>query len=653
MAISDLVGGRETTRPESEGLAHPAYRPDIDGLRAIAILSVVGFHVSPTRISGGFVGVDIFFVISGFLISSIIFRNFSTVGFSYKAFYSRRIKRIFPALLALFVTLFAVGGIVILPLEFRQLGKYVAAGAAFVSNFDLWKEAGYFDAASNTKPLLHLWSLAIEEQFYLLWPLLLGLVWKRRENFLIVTLIVATISFAINIYLASSDPIADFYSPLSRFWELMIGGILSYITLNKAEPGLPMPNVQSAIGLALIISSIWLLNEDVVFPGWWALLPTVGTFLVISAGPQAWLNRHLLGNRLAVAIGLISYPLYLWHWPLLSIATMNGANGRLARVLLVVVSIVLAWITYQFIEKPIRRSKSITTPLLLLAGIVLSGLIGLLLYEKNASNDPQYAAYIMKPTELADRNFIGAAFDGNKLDALTIKGSSNDVALFSGDSHMGQYYPAIKQLYEDKTHLPHYSAVLASHANCTPSPQTSLNTGDLGRHHYRCDDLFRTITRMARAQNVKVVVFAGNWRLTPKYDQSSLAAFGASIKDLVARGKRVVVILDNPQGDEFDPLVIMRRHHLNQLLVMPNFSLTGDRFIEIDVPRRESKLRMGELAAVVKANGGQIVDPYDFLCSPTACPIVLAGKPTHVDSDHLRAFYVIQKASFIRALLSP
>ena len=195
MTIADLGESISAPPPETERLTHPAYRPDIDGLRAIAILSVVGFHVSPTWIPGGFVGVDIFFVISGFLISGIIFRNFDTKSFSYGVFYGRRIKRIFPSLLVLLLSLFAVGWIFLFPLEFKQLGKNIAAGAGFVSNFNLWNEAGYFDQASSTKPLLHLWSLAIEEQFYLIWPLLLGMVWKRRKNFLTVTLIVAAMPF--------------------------------------------------------------------------------------------------------------------------------------------------------------------------------------------------------------------------------------------------------------------------------------------------------------------------------------------------------------------------------------------------------------------------------------------------------------------------
>jgi peptidoglycan/LPS O-acetylase OafA/YrhL len=284
----------------SNHLTHPKYRADIDGLRAIAVLSVVGFHAFPDWIFGGFIGVDVFFVISGFLISSIIFGNLEKNSFNYVEFYSRRIKRIFPALILVLVLSFTFGWYVLLPDEFQQLVKHIAAGSGFVSNFTLWDESGYFDNSADTKPLLHLWSLAIEEQFYILWPLLLRLVWKHKWNFLTLTVSIAVASFVLTIYLVNNNPIAAFYSPLSRFWELMIGGILAYLTLHKPQHLPQRPNLQSAIGLMSIAIGILLINKDRAFPGYWALIPCVGAFLLISAGPGAWLNRNILGNKLLV-----------------------------------------------------------------------------------------------------------------------------------------------------------------------------------------------------------------------------------------------------------------------------------------------------------------------------------------------------------------
>jgi peptidoglycan/LPS O-acetylase OafA/YrhL len=217
-------------------LSHPKYRADIDGLRAVAVLVVVFFHMFPKWLKGGFVGVDIFFVISGFLISSIILSNLENGTFSFRAFYARRIKRIFPALIIILMTSFALGWLcVLLAAEFKQLGEHMAAGAGFVSNLVLWKEAGYFDNAAEAKPLLHLWSLGVEEQFYIVWPLLLWLIHRLKLNFLYVTLAILIFSFAINVGIATHDTVSAFYSPLSRFWELFLGGSLAYVTLHKPK----------------------------------------------------------------------------------------------------------------------------------------------------------------------------------------------------------------------------------------------------------------------------------------------------------------------------------------------------------------------------------------------------------------------------------
>lgn len=205
-------------------LAHPKYRPDIDGLRAVAILAVVLFHAFPGKMPGGFIGVDIFFVISGFLISTIIFSSLERDRFSLVEFYVRRIRRIFPALIVVLLTSLVVGWFTLFPDEYKQLGTHTAAGAAFIQNFILWRESGYFDNAAESKPLLHLWSLAVEEQFYIFWPLLLAFVWKRQWSFLKITAAIGLASFAANIYLMHRSPTAAFFLPISRFWELMVGG---------------------------------------------------------------------------------------------------------------------------------------------------------------------------------------------------------------------------------------------------------------------------------------------------------------------------------------------------------------------------------------------------------------------------------------------
>lgn len=389
---------------------HSTYRPDIDGLRAIAVLSVVLFHAFPKDFKGGFIGVDVFFVLSGYLISRIIFEQLNQGTFNFLDFYARRIKRIFPALSIVLVATYIVGWFTLLADEYGQLGQHIAAGAAFISNFVLWGESGYFDNTAHTKPLLHLWSLGIEEQFYILWPLLLWLASKLRFSLFALTLILAALSFYLNVTGIKSDAVASFYSPQTRIWELLIGSGLAWCALYKKD-GLAdvarfvdkccrredtivdqarvrtrMANVLSCLGFILLLYSLIRFNRDLQFPGKWALIPVLGTALILAAGPFAWLNIKILSNKVLVWFGLISYPLYLWHWPLLSFAWIVEASppSLSLRLGLIVLSVVLAWLTYRLIERPIRFGKhgGLKASLLVVLMLVLS-LVGLgTSYEK-------------------------------------------------------------------------------------------------------------------------------------------------------------------------------------------------------------------------------------------------------------------------------
>ena len=364
---------------------HLAYRPDIDGLRTIAILAVVFFHAFPKAIPGGFIGVDIFFVISGYLISSIIFSNLENEIFSIRGFYVRRIKRIFPALILVLLTVLVVGWYYLFNEEFKQLCKHAAAGAGFIQNFTLLREGGYFDNDATTKPLLHLWSLAIEEQFYIFWPLLLAFVWRNKWSFLKITAVIGAISFLINIYLVQRSPAADFYLPLSRFWELMMGGVIAYQSLHLPETFQGGKNLRSVSGFFLIFLGLIFLSDGSNFPGYWALIPVVGAALVISAGQDAWLNKKFLANKVMVWMGLISYPLYLWHWPILSfLRILKGHVVAIDTVGAVLVSVFLSWLTFVFIERPFRSAQNINRKIqMLLIGMLAIAIFGMAGFHKN------------------------------------------------------------------------------------------------------------------------------------------------------------------------------------------------------------------------------------------------------------------------------
>jgi peptidoglycan/LPS O-acetylase OafA/YrhL len=354
------------------------YRPDIDGLRAVAVLSVVGFHAFPKAVQGGFAGVDVFFVISGFLISNQILHRLERGDFTLSDFYARRIRRIFPALILVLAACFGLGWFALFANEFEQLGKHIAAGASFLSNFLLWRESGYFDSNSRLKPLLHLWSLGVEEQFYLIWPITLILAVRLRLKVLAVVIVVLITSFAFNLYFVGQDASGAFYLPVTRFWELMAGGVLA------CAFSLPLERRRynesaSVIGLLLVIAAFFVLRDSKAYPGAWALLPTLGAFLVLSAGPRSWINRHILANRALVLIGLISYPLYLWHWSLLSFGDIvqSGSLSTRARLVIILLSFVLATLSYLLIERPIRfGSKAPAVAFVAAALLAIGGCAG-------------------------------------------------------------------------------------------------------------------------------------------------------------------------------------------------------------------------------------------------------------------------------------
>ena len=345
----------------------PPYRSDIDGLRGLAVLSVIGYHTLPARFGGGFVGVDVFFVISGFLITGILLGRLKNSRFSFAEFYKGRCRRIFPALAIVTAACLLYGWFGLLPDDYKQLGQHAAGAATFSSNFLLWNEAGYFNNAAETKPFLHLWSLGIEEQFYLAWPALLWLGWKSRVNLPAVCLLILAASFAVNIATVNHDAVAAFYSPLSRGWELMAGALLAFLAFRQPPifeafgsantKGLGrMRHAAAGLGATLIALAIMTTSRNSAFPGWLACLPVLGTCLIIAAGPAAWLNRRLFSHRLLVWVGLISYPLYLWHWPLLTFARLRQPEPLTIAAAFgcVVLSCVLAWLTYKYLERPIR-----------------------------------------------------------------------------------------------------------------------------------------------------------------------------------------------------------------------------------------------------------------------------------------------------------
>jgi peptidoglycan/LPS O-acetylase OafA/YrhL len=359
-----------------------AYRADIDGLRAIAVLAVVHFHAFPQLLPGGYVGVDVFFVISGFLITRILLDAHAQGWLSFTRFYADRARRLLPALVLVLAFVFVLGWGGLLPHEFAELGMQIAASAAFLQNVLLFSQSGYFDSASDSKPLLHLWSLGVEGQFYLLYPLLLSLAWRRRMSIGWVIAGLFCISFALNIVVSAEQPIAAFYLPHTRMWQLMAGCALAALRPSPpircdARPG-ARREACGLLGLAALGVAFLTYSPDFYYPGWPAVVPVAGAMLLIAAGPKACVNR-LLAARPLVAVGLVSYPLYLWHWPLLTYLRLLTSESPPPTWVFAALALaaLLAWATHVWVERPIRFGRlAPRAPIVLAATAAVAAGIG-------------------------------------------------------------------------------------------------------------------------------------------------------------------------------------------------------------------------------------------------------------------------------------
>ncbi|MDD1607369.1 MAG: acyltransferase [Methylococcaceae bacterium] len=655
-----------TSHHHSEHLTHPKYRADIDGLRAIAVLSVVGFHAFPNAVKGGFIGVDIFFVISGFLISTIIFENLERDSFSFVEFYSRRIKRIFPALLLVLIVSYAFGWFVLLADEYKQLGKHIAGGAGFISNFMFWKESGYFDNAADTKPLLHLWSLGIEEQFYIVWPLLLWFAWRQRLNLLTITITVFIISFALNINKVQSDTVAAFYSPQTRFWELLSGSVLAYFTLYKQNifskfkqkldvclsaqaieiNGNTLRSVQSLLGAALIAIGIIVITKDKHFPGWWAVLPTIGAVLIISAGLGAWLNRAILSNRVLVWFGLISFPLYLWHWPLLSFARIIESEkpSQGIRITAVFISMVLAWLTYRLIEKPIRfgthsKTKTITLLVLMIAvgyaGYNCYKLDGLV-FRKIAKKSVDFTYKIENLGYLKCQNEpllsdLGFCF-------ISPNGKSN--AALIGDSHAADKFYGIAHADKDR----HWMLI----GNHSCPPVYGINVESMVKD---CQPKFENIIGwLSTSSDIKIVglSFFGNIFLTTSYAAdhiqgkrgpqitkiSSKNSSGTSRTDIFFNGLNNTVDILEKSGKQVILMI-----DVPELPFFPRDCYRNP-YKKCQLTKSEAELRQREQRALIAKLKQHhpllmIFDPINLICPKDFCLFQNEDLIIYRDSHHL------------------
>jgi peptidoglycan/LPS O-acetylase OafA/YrhL len=628
------------------------YRPDIDGLRAIAVLSVVVYHAFPSLAPGGFVGVDIFFVISGYLISKHIFSDLSTDTFSIKAFYARRIKRIFPALSLVLVACGMLGYVILTPGEYKQLGKHIAGGAGFVSNIIYWKESGYFDTVAATKPLLHLWSLGVEEQFYIAWPLMLALLWRKTRHLGLALLCVLCLSLAYSIVVVGHDVTADFYSPLTRFWELVLGAGLAYGVAHKPYSEVTHPSLFSWFGLCLILVAVIALRSTDHFPGTWALLPSIGAACLIYAGPGSWLNRHVLSSRPLVWLGLISYPLYLWHWPLLSFAQIITSETPTVgvRFWLVVSSVVLAWLTYRLVEFPIRvklgpQSKNIVWLLSLIMFILCVAGLSIIKFDGLKSRHLSLLN--------GDVSTLSLGIDRDRLqDECGLSEAQKD--LFEYCLRDSREAPRLVALGDSKADALFDGLVRESKPNMR---WILINSVRPPEHEAAPEDRQQIKNRLAFQivtdnPSIKVVALVVALRDIFPVDNESgfikgdiattvakrIADYSQTIQKLEQVGKRVVFVIDNPTLPDPRSCIsggMTSSPMLNQFLRRKQNPHCTIRYTDHLAGTNAYRKFVAELG---RLNPGLIIyDPTPLLCniSQNICTITREGKFLYSYSDHI------------------
>ena len=661
----------------NQSLPHSSsYRSEIDGLRAFAVLSVVAFHAFPSWLKGGFIGVDIFFVISGFLITRNIFEGLDNGQFSFANFFGRRIRRIFPALILVISCSLLFGWFVLYEDEFRQLGKHIASSSIFITNFILVNENGYFDNPSDTKPMLHLWSLAVEEQFYIFWPLILWIAWKHSLNLLYITIFVAITSYIANVVFVSSFPTEIFFYPFGRLWELLVGSVLAWLFLYRSTffaISSRNANLITIIGLSILLISVFFISEKLKFPSYWAAFPIFGAVLVIISGSKGVVSRLLLTNPIVVWFGLISYPLYLWHWPIFSYLHIieGGMPNLYVSLSAILVSILFAWLTYKLIEKGIRKRKvSNRLSVTLITLVLFLGILGLLvnfgLIRSNVSNisDISNSSSIsggikfdfpfaeeelirltrQPPSEKKScLDFLGISHE-SKIRFCQIKDLNRvpDVALI-GDSHSAIAFEGTSYYLTKDHSLSVINLAGRLFSNVIAEPKSS----EYERNVYLGG--FEVADYLDEHKDIKNIImisrgffylnWAENFSIPNREFSSKEDVFIEGLRGLLERFKdrNIIFVLENPTLN-FDP----RSCNSNRPIKTISYYLSSadterercsisraeDDLIHLDYIQKVSEL-LNKYSNVI------VLDPRDFLCDQIRCYAMFDQRVVYSDVNHL------------------
>jgi len=653
------------------------FRKDINGLRALAVLGVVAFHADRALVPGGFAGVDVFFVISGFLISRIILSECAVGHFSLATFYAKRAKRILPAMLVVVSVVWIVGWFRTAPIQFRDIGGGLLGDSYFTVNFWFMRLAGvggYFGGDSSAKPLLHLWSLSIEEQFYLVWSVLLLAVFKLNQRVLpFVISGIFVVSFGYSVVLTPIDPIGAFYLPWTRAWELALGALLAYrevfFVRGSPYPSRRLADVGAGIGVALIIGGYLFLSEAEPFPGWRAAIPTAGCALVI-AHPRSLVGDVALGNRVASFFGVISYPLYLWHWPLFAFAHIWPGVIPTRDVLfgLAAVAVGLAALTYRSIEAPVARlfrRRPYAVALVLIAALALTGIVGRVTYDAkgfpgrfpplvarvfdydvNGAQGKRLMQCFYQRDERAyslavERVRAARFFEDNRCGVA--HDPTRPIILVVGDSHAAHLFAGLTEAFGEKANILTLSSVF-----CVPLVEhVEMDAGVAGTP--RCHAINDYVFGRIRAIKPDVLLVAGyfaqydheaNWRY-PGY----LGALVDGARALHDDGARSIVIAGEvPTWAPVLPILVGR--DLLETGKAPEFSRGGVRPDSLETDKA--------LAAKDWGEGVVYVSQAEILCGADGCRrLVGPNLPEDILAVDYGHYSVSGSIFAVKAILAP
>jgi peptidoglycan/LPS O-acetylase OafA/YrhL len=637
----------------AERIGARGYRSDIDGLRAVAILSVVVYHAVRDLAPGGFVGVDIFFVISGFLISGIVLRGSRSGRFSFVDFYRRRIRRILPALIIVLAATWVVGWFALGSDEYLALGRQISAAAVFASNLVLMHDSGYFAPSADINPLLHLWSLSIEEQFYLVWPITLVLARKARLNAVAVIAVICIASFAVTVSGGGKSDTTMFFSPIARSWELALGALLAAAeigsprsidtmlgtTLRRQWPwpfALDVRDLVAGLGFGAIFASIVLVQESRSYPSWITVLPTGGAALLIAAGDRAWVNRRMLSQPVMVTIGLISYPLYLWHWPLISLARtiIQHEPTRLMKVAIVMAAFVLAWATMRYVERPIRTGKlsqfrwRALASLSLVVGLVGAAVLGWAtqLMQGFPTRIPESVRYLdafrynnWEQESRAGTCLLGLGQDERDfgVDCVAVQTADHPLVVLWGDSHAAHLYPGLKHLQPTAG----FSLAQLTAGNCPPILDIDLP------FRPTCRGINDFVMRRIGELKPRIVVLGAYWGI---YLQQDLTRLDGSLIALKRVGvDRIVLIGPVPIWNPSLPKALMNYYWAKRPDRLPRKMAFGvTRMVNLD----------DRIRRVANQFDAAFVSPIDEFCDADGCLASIGDDPKNLtawDSGHL------------------